>query len=95
MYNAPADNNTIWLSAYNPTKKSLLSISKKLKEHLLVKEMYGEGSNYVEFANRITAKKFKSPIGLEDNYKDIVAKAKRMKRQARTRPRQRPENCVQ
>ena len=47
-------NNTIWLSTYNPSKKSLLNISKKLKEHLLVKEMYGERANYIEFANRIT-----------------------------------------
>ena len=87
MQNAGADNNTIWLSTYNPSKKSLLNISKKLKEHLLVKEMYGEGSNYVEFANKIIGKKFKSPIGLEDNYRDIVSKAKKMKRNARTRPR--------
>jgi len=41
MYNVPGDNKTIWMSAYSPRKKSLLGISRKLKEHLLVKEMYG------------------------------------------------------
>jgi hypothetical protein len=76
------------MSAHNPSKKSLLNISKKLEEHCMVKAMYGERPNYVEFANSITSKKSKkSPIGLENNYKDIVAKAKKLKRHAKTRPK--------
>ena len=95
MNNTLGDANTIWLSGHQPSKKSLLSISKKLEEHCIVKAMYGERPNYVEFANKITSKKFKSPIGLEDNYKHIVAQAKKLKRHAKTRPKQRPDIALQ